>query len=69
MVEFEMNMPLQEAFEPTDEYMIRPFVELKANKGAYKWTKDTRGNWRTFLAAYNKRFTKENSGKLCERKP
>lgn len=57
-----MNIPIEEAFEQSEAFLIRPFVGLTALRNGYHFSKRHNGRWRLFMDADVKNFTAEVTG-------
>lgn len=62
MEEIQMNIPIEEALESSEAFLIRPFVGLTALRNGYHFGKRNNGLWRLFMDANVKNFTAEVTG-------
>lgn len=56
------TIPLQEIFNSTEEFLIRPFVYLKGQRNGYKFNGIRNNRWRAFMNANVKKFNKDHTG-------
>lgn len=66
MEQIKMHIPIQEALELAEEYVIRPFVGLKGLRNGYNFNRNNPGYWRLLMDANVKNFTKEITGILLK---
>lgn len=69
MEQIQIDIPLQDALDSSEGFVIRPFVDLKGQRKGYQFDAKIKGRWTLFMNAGIKNFNKEITGiylyKVC----